>query len=81
VKKITVYSNPSCQQCDATKRYLTKKGIEFQAEMLADHPKVLADALANGYTSAPVVVVENTETDSRMSWGGFNPTNLRGLLK
>lgn len=66
---IRVYSKPRCQQCTATKRWLTEHGIPFEVEDIRE-PGNLAAAQALGHTSAPVVVVGDE------SWSGFRPDFL-----
>lgn len=71
---VIVYSNPNCVQCEQTKRFLTLKGIEFEAKMIQDSPEILPLIQEKGYTSAPVVVVGQT------SWSGFRLDKLNTLV-
>lgn len=70
---ITVYSNPNCVQCENTKRFLSNKGIEFEAKMLQDSPEIMPLIQEKGYRTAPVVV---TDSDS---WSGFRLDKLSAL--
>jgi glutaredoxin-like protein NrdH len=70
---VTVYSNPNCVACEQTKRYLTLKGVEFEAKMIQDSPEVLALIEEKGYASAPVVVAGDD------SWAGFRLDRLSAL--
>lgn len=69
---ITVYTKPSCPQCDATKRCLTKHGIAFRTVDLTVDAEALAFVQSLGYGSAPVVV-----TSSGEHWSGFRPDRLK----
>lgn len=71
---VIVYSNPNCVQCEQTKRFLTVKGIEFEAKMIQDSPEVFALIEAHGYASAPIVVAGET------SWSGFRLDKLNTLV-
>jgi glutaredoxin-like protein NrdH len=71
---VIVYSNPNCQACEQTKRFLTVKGIEFEAKMIQDSPEVFSLIEEKGYASAPVVVAG---TDS---WAGFRLDKLNTLV-
>lgn len=71
---VIVYSNPNCQACEQTKRFLTVKGIEFEAKMIQDSPEVFALIDEKGYASAPVVVVGDD------SWAGFRLDKLNTLV-
>lgn len=71
---VIVYSNPNCQACEQTKRFLTVKGISFEAKMIQDSPEVFSLIEEKGYASAPVVVAGED------SWSGFRLDKLSGLL-
>jgi len=71
---VTVYSNPNCVQCENTKRFLTNKGIGFEAKMLQDSPDIMPLIQEKGYRTAPVVV---TDSDS---WAGFRLDKLNELV-
>jgi len=71
---VIVYSNPNCQACEQTKRFLTVKGIEFEAKMIQDSPEIFALIDEKGYASAPVVVVGDD------SWSGFRLDKLNTLI-
>ena len=70
---VTVYSKPSCVQCNATYRALDNKGINYQViDVTAD------DAAAEyvkglGYMQAPVVVTDEGH------WSGFRPDKIDEL--
>tara|TARA_Y100000815_G_scaffold271667_1_gene298779 strand:- start:1066 stop:1290 length:225 start_codon:yes stop_codon:yes gene_type:complete len=70
---ITVYSQPACPQCDATKRLMTAKRIEFNAIDLAEDAEAMAKVKAMGYRSAPVVVAGDDH------WSGFRPDKINAL--
>jgi len=74
VMSVIVYSNPNCQACEQTKRFLTVKGIEFEAKMIQDSPEVFALIEEKGYASAPVVVAGSD------SWSGFRLDKLNTLV-
>ncbi len=74
---IEVWSKPACVQCDATKRELRKRGLEFTSLELADHPEKVAEFKAAGYLSAPVVV--HTVGDTTTIWAGFRPEKIAAL--
>jgi glutaredoxin-like protein NrdH len=69
---VTVYTNPNCVQCEQTKKFLDKEGIEYTVENLQsdDNYEKLVDFVNRGFKSAPIVVTD-TET-----WSGFKPDKL-----
>ena len=71
---VTVYSNPNCQACEQTKRFLTLKEIPFEAKMIQDSPEVFSLIEEKGYASAPVVVAGED------SWSGFRLDTLNSLV-
>lgn len=73
---VTVYSKPACVQCDSTKRWLDKYGVEYETRDVTVNPDDLAAIKALGYRQAPVVVVSRPETHVDVHWSGFNPAKL-----
>lgn len=71
---ITVYTKPRCPQCDATKRHLEKKGVEFEAVDLTQDSEARDLVTSLGYLSAPVVV------QGKDHFNGFRPDRLNELI-
>ncbi len=74
---ITVYTQPSCPQCDMTKKVLDKLGIEHETVDVTADPDAHAYVTGLGYAQAPVVVVG----DGEEHWSGFRAERLRGLVE
>ncbi|WP_378147823.1 glutaredoxin-like protein NrdH [Cnuibacter sp. UC19_7] len=72
---ITVYTKPSCVQCNATYRALENKGLEYEIFDLSVDEKALETVKELGYLQAPVVI---TDTDS---WSGFRPDKIEELAR
>ena len=70
---VTVYSKPSCVQCNATYRALSKKGIDYHVVDVSEDENALAHVLALGYQQVPVV---ETATDH---WSGYRPDKISSL--
>lgn len=70
---VDVYTKPACGGCVATKRHLTKLGIEFTERQLDD--TIREAAFANGALAAPVVVI-----DGGAMWGGYRPDRIDALV-
>ncbi len=70
---ITVYTKPSCVQCNATKRALQKNGLEFTEVDLTQDAEALATVKALGYQQAPVVFAGGDH------WAGYRPDKIRAL--
>jgi glutaredoxin-like protein NrdH len=71
---VIVYSNPNCTACEQTKRFLTVKGIPFEAKMISESPEIFPLIEEKGYASAPIVVVGED------SWSGFRLEKLSTLI-
>jgi glutaredoxin-like protein NrdH len=73
---VTVYTNPNCVQCEQTKKFLDKEGIEYTVENLQsdENYEKLVEFVNQGFKSAPIVVTD-TET-----WSGYKPDKL-GAIK
>lgn len=72
---VTVYSNETCVQCNATYRALDKKGIPFTVEDAQE--KANNEMLkAFGHMQAPGVVVRDAEGNIVDNWSGFRPDKI-----
>ena len=69
----TVYTKPSCVQCNATYRALDNQGIEYNIIDLSEDPVALETVKELGYLQAPVVVTEDEH------WSGFRPDKISAL--
>jgi glutaredoxin-like protein NrdH len=72
---VTVYTKPSCVQCDQTKRFLDKANIEYKTIDITEDQEAFDKIIGMGFKSAPVVM---TDKDS---WAGFNPSKLSKLVE
>ena len=70
----TVYTKPSCVQCDMTKRYMDKNGIDYDTVDITQDSKALDMILEMGFSSAPVVISD------KGSWAGFQPDKINLLI-
>lgn len=72
--QVTVYTTPSCPQCEMTKKTLTRGGVEYSVVDLSTDEKAMAyvkDEL--GYSAAPVVVA------GTQHWSGFRLGAIQNL--
>jgi len=67
---ITVYTQPSCHLCEATKRELTIKGLRYNLVDITKDEVAFEKVKTLGYRSMPVVVTENDH------WAGFRVDKL-----
>lgn len=72
--KLTVYSKPSCVQCNATYRALDALGIEYNIVDLTQNDAALEYVKELGYAQAPVVVVDDQD-----HWAGFRPDKIERI--
>ncbi len=72
---ITVYTKPSCVQCNATYRALDAKGIQYEIRDLSEDAAALEQVKALGYMQAPVVITDEGH------WSGFRPDKIAELVK
>nr|DAL01179.1 MAG TPA: THIOREDOXIN-LIKE PROTEIN-active center, Electron transport.22A [Caudoviricetes sp.] len=76
--EIVIASQPSCQQCRSSKRYLTKNATPYLETKYKDDDTAQAIAAANNYTAAPVCyVLDKRSGDTLAHWAGFNMFKLR----
>lgn len=67
---VTVFSKPSCVQCNATYRALDKKGIKYESIDISQDAEALEYVRSLGYVQAPVVVTDQGH------WSGFRPDKI-----
>ena len=72
---VTVYSKPSCVQCNATYRTLDSKGIDYNVVDLSQDAEALEKVTALGYKQAPVVIADDKH------WSGFQPDRINALAE
>lgn len=70
---ITVYTLPSCVQCDSTKRFLARNNVEFTTVDLSEDDSAMHMVKSLGYAAAPVVIAGDEH------WSGFRPDRLQAL--
>lgn len=70
---VVVYTKPSCPQCDMTKKFLTRQGIEFDAVDVTLSEAAVSAVQELGYQALPVVVTGSSH------WYGFRPDLLKLL--
>lgn len=70
---VTVYTKPSCVQCNMTYRELDKQGIEYNVLDVTADETALEAVKGLGYLQAPVVVADDEH------WSGFRPDKISEL--
>ncbi|WP_455475815.1 glutaredoxin-like protein NrdH [Bartonella sp. B17] len=70
---ITIYSKPSCVQCDATRRAFDAKGVEYHVVDISCDEQAYNFVQSLGYRQVPVVVCGENH------WSGFRPDMISGL--
>jgi len=72
-KKTTVYTLPSCVQCDSTKRLLSRQNIEYNEVDLSQDKDAYELVKSLGYQSAPVVISGDEH------WSGFRLDRIMSI--
>lgn len=70
---VTIYTLPSCPQCETTKRFLARQGVEYKEVDLSEDAEATEMVKQLGYVSAPVVVAGDAH------WSGFRLERLQQL--
>ena len=76
---VTVYTIPNCTGCTATKRWLDKRGVRCETVDLREDAASRERLTGLGFTSAPVVEVDEPAGQER--WSGFRPDLLKVFFK
>lgn len=77
---LTVYSKPNCMQCEMTKMWLTQNKIPFEAVDIEANPGALELLKHYGYSSLPVVSIDDELSDESKTWMKFQIDKLEALL-
>ena len=61
MKKITIYTGPFCNYCDAAKRLLKRNSLEFNEIDISSGPEVLNEMInkTNGKRTIPQIFFDN----------------------
>ncbi|TYC69028.1 glutaredoxin-like protein NrdH [Stappia sp. BW2] len=70
---VTVYSKPSCVQCNATYRALDQRGVDYTIIDLSENSEAFEHVQSLGYRQVPVVEAMGEH------WAGFRPDKIAAL--
>ena len=71
--EITVYTLPNCTQCDATKKTLIRRNLEFSEIRIDQNPELIAEFIDMGHSTAPIVKAGDEV------WSGFRMDRIMAL--
>jgi glutaredoxin-like protein NrdH len=69
----TVYTKPSCVQCEQTKKLLDKNGVEYTTVDITQDQEAYDKIVSMGFLAAPVVI------SGTQSWAGFQPDRINSI--
>ena len=72
---VTVFTNPSNPQCEATEQELAKLGVRYDTVDLTKNPSTFEQIKNAGFKQIPVVISPNS------SWSGHRPDLIRQLAQ
>ena len=79
---LTVYSKPRCMQCEMTKKmWLGQNKIEYENVDIEANPGAFELIKHYGFTSLPVVVIDDEFEDPNKAWMGFQVDRLERLIE
>ena len=74
---IEVYTQPNCPKCDATERWLQRRGIPYRERSAPKYTEFLKKNL--GCKQAPVIVVYKPSGAYERHWSGHQTRQLETL--
>ena len=85
MKKITVYSTPTCTYCHQLKNYLEEKKVEFEAIDLAQNPEEGQKLIAKtGQMGVPQTSIQEIDESGKIQKEsfiiGFNVNQINEIL-
>jgi glutaredoxin 3 len=76
IKKITVFTTPTCAYCPMVKEWLSSKKLDFEMVDLLEKPERQAEMMQkSGSMAVPVTLVQKEDGSERVVIG-FNPGQL-----
>lgn len=78
---LTVYSKPRCMDCMYTKMYLDQNKIKYENVDIEANPGAFELLKHYGFTSLPVVVIDDEFSDPNKAWAGFQVDRLERLME
>lgn len=58
--KVTIYTTPTCQYCDAAKKYLNRHGVEYDEKDVSEDEQAREEMVDKSHQlGVPVIIVEN----------------------
>ncbi len=79
MKKIVIYTSPSCGYCTMAKQYFNQIGAKYEAKDVSD-PKNAEEAVSkSGQMGVPVILIG--EGESAKTILGFNKEEIDSALK
>lgn len=73
---IKLFSKPNCVQCKFSKNKLGELGVPFEEFDVTESEEDMAEAVATGFTSMPIIILEDGGIIS-----GFKPAELEALAE
>lgn len=70
---VTVYTQPHCMPCTATKKQLDRRGIPYTEIDLTTNPSALEHVRSLGHQAAPVVIAGDQH------WSQYRPDRINAL--
>lgn len=79
---ITLYTKPSCVQCNMTKKKLESLGLNYRTIDVTEDEQALEFVKGMGYLAAPVVVIGfDHPTMGGQHWAGYQPDKLSAIVQ
>lgn len=82
MKKVSIYSTPTCTYCQMSKKFFTDNGVEYtDFDVSADEAKRNEMVQKSGQMGVPVIVVADESGESEELVVGFDESKLKDLLE
>lgn len=78
---ISVYSKHRCMECMYTKMYLEQNKVEYENVDIEANPGAFELIKHYGFTSLPVVVIDDEFDNPNKAWTGFQVDRLERLME
>ena len=81
MKKIVIYSTPTCHFCHAAKEFFTANNVEFtDHDVTTDQEKLKEMVTRSGQMGVPVIIISDEDGSNEEIIVGFDEARIRQTL-
>ncbi|MBI4128184.1 MAG: glutaredoxin family protein [Parcubacteria group bacterium] len=81
MKKVTIYTTPTCTYCKMTKQYFKEQGVEYNEVDVSVNPQAAQEMIhKSGQMGVPVIAIADADGKNEAIVVGFDKLGLSQAL-